>query len=110
MVALIGLERNLLDRSELLLSQRLDLLSVHLLWGLGRVDAGSLDRNDEGTSVLDKHACVQAENTRLIRLSDISKDNVDHGHQHAILLGVASVLDDRDHVGALLGHVHEVAA
>lgn len=110
MVALIGLQGNLFDRSKFLLSQGLDLLSIDLLWGLRGVDAGSLDGNDEGASVLHEHGCVKAENTRLIGLSHISEDHVHHGHKHAVLLGVSGILDDGDHVGALLGHVHEVAA
>ena len=110
MISLIWLKGDSLDWSELLLLKLFDLGSEDDLWGLDGVDAGSLDGNDEGASVLHEHGCVKPENTRLIGLSHISEDNVHHGHKHAVLLGVSGILDDGDHVGALLGHVHEVAA
>jgi hypothetical protein len=39
----------------------------------------------------------------LVWLGHVGKDAVDHGHQHAILVRVTRVLDDGNHVGALLG-------
>ena len=48
--------------------------------------------------------------SHLVRLCHISEHHVHHGHQHAVLLWVASILNDGDHVGALLGHVDQVTA
>ena len=59
-------------------------------------------------SVLDEHASVETEDTGLIGLGDISEDNVNHGHDHSVLLGVTSILNDGDHICALLGHIDEV--
>ena len=48
--------------------------------------------------------------TDLIRLSHVGEDGVHHGHEHPVLVRVSRVLDDRDNVGPLLGHVDEIAA
>jgi len=61
-------------------------------------------------SVLNKHGGVQSENTSLIGLGDIGEDDIDHRHEHSVFLGVSSVLNDGDHVGALLGHVDQITA
>ena len=53
---------------------------------------------------------VNCNNSGLIGLRDVGKDRVDHGNKHAVLVGVAGVLDNRDDVGSLLGHVDQVAA
>lgn len=62
------------------------------------------------TSVLNEHSGVESQNTGLIGLGDISEDHVDHRHEHSVFLGVSSILDNGDHVGALLGHVDQVTA
>jgi hypothetical protein len=59
-------------------------------------------------SVLDKHASVKTKDTGLIGLGDISEDNVNHGNNHSVLLGMTSVLNDGDHISALLGHIDKV--
>lgn len=82
----------------------------HLLWRLGRIDTRSLDGNDEVATVLNEHSGVETENTSLIGLGNISEDAVNHGHKHAVLLGVSCVLNDGDNVRSLLGHVDEVTA
>lgn len=46
----------------------------------------------------------------LVGLRHIGKHHVHHGHQHAVLLRVPRILNDGDHVGPLLGHVHQVTA
>ena len=60
------------------------------------------------TSVLDKHGGIQTEDTGLIGMRNIGEDNVYHGNDHSVFLGVTGVLNDGDHIGALLGHVNEV--
>jgi hypothetical protein len=107
-ITFVGLEGDSFDWAELLLSELFDLLGVNDLRGLSRIDATSLDRNNEMASVLDEHASVEAKDTGLIGLGDISEDNVNHGHNHSVLLGVTSVLNDGDHISALLGHIDEV--
>ena len=108
MVSLVWLQGDSLHGTEFLLLEALDLGSVDYLWGLGRVDARSLDGNNKVASVLDEVRGVEAKNTGLIWLGDIGEDDVDHGHEHSVLLGVSGVLDDRDNVGSLLGHVDQI--
>ena len=60
------------------------------------------------TTVLEKVVCVQAYDTGLVGLCHVGEYHVDHGHEHAVLVGVSRVLDDGDDVGTLLGHVNQV--
>lgn len=62
------------------------------------------------TSVLDEHCCVQAKNTSLIGLGDVSEDDVNHGHEHSVLLWMSSVLNNWDHIGSLLGHIDQITS
>ena len=41
--------------------------------------------------------------THLVRLGNVCEDNVNHADEHAVLVWVAGVFDDRDDVCALLG-------
>ena len=110
MISFVGLKSQLLDWSEFLLSQFLDLGSVDDLWRLGTVDTRGFNRNDKVSSVFNEHVGVEAEDSSLIRLSNVSEDYIDHGHKHSVLLGVTSILNNWDHVGTLLGHVDKVSA
>ena len=60
--------------------------------------------------VLQEVVGVDSDNTGLVRLRNISKDDIDHADQHAVLVGVTSILDDGDDIGALLGHVDQVTS
>lgn len=60
------------------------------------------------STVLEEVVSVQSDDTSLIRLSDIGKDNVDHREKHAVLVRVTGILNDGDNVGSLLGHVDEI--
>ena len=42
------------------------------------------------------------------RQSGTCEDDIHHGHEHAVLLWVARILDDGDHIRPLLGHVDQV--
>ena len=54
-ISFIGFEGHLIDRSEFLLSQDLNFVSVDNLWCDSRVDTRGLNSNDEVSSVLDEH-------------------------------------------------------
>lgn len=110
MIAFIGLQSHLVDGAEALLTEDLDLVGVDDLGGGSRVNTRGFDSNNEVSAVLDEHASVEAENTGLIGLGDISEDHVAHRHEHAVLLGVTSVLNNRDDIGTLLSHVDKVTA
>lgn len=69
-----------------------------------------LDGDDEVATVLEEELGVEGDNPGLVRLGDVSEDAVDHGDEHAVLVGVPRVLDDRHHVRPLLRHVQQVAA
>jgi len=60
-------------------------------------------------AVLQEVLGIQRHNTALIRLGDVGENRVHHAHQHAVLVRMASVLDDGYDVGALLGHVDQIA-
>jgi hypothetical protein len=61
-------------------------------------------------SVLDKHGSIQAENTSLIGLCNISEDDIDHRDEHAVLLWVTGILNNGDHIGSLLSHVNKITS
>jgi len=109
-VALVGFQGHLLNGAEGLLAQLLDLVGVDDLGSHGAVNAAGLDGDHEVATVLNEVGSVKAEDTSLIGLGHIGEDHVDHGDEHAVLLGVARVLNDGDNVGALLSHVDQVAA
>lgn len=108
-VSFVGLQGDSLDWSEPLLLELLNLGGVDDLWGESGIDTGGLDGNHEMTAVLYELGGVEAKNTGLIWLCDIGEDDVDHWHEHSVLLGMSGILDDGDDVGPLLGHVHEVS-
>lgn len=60
------------------------------------------------SSVLEEVVSVQSDDTSLIGLGNIGKDDVDHGEEHSVLVWVTGILNDRDNVGSLLGHVDEI--
>ena len=60
------------------------------------------------SSIFNEHCGVQTEDTSLVRLSDISEDDVNHWDEHSVLLRVSCILDDGDYVGAFFGHVDQI--
>lgn len=75
-----------------------------------RVDTVGLDGDDDSTAVLQEVVGVQSNDTRLIGLSDIGENDIDHLDEHSVFLRVTSVLDNGDNVGSLLGHTDEITA
>ena len=53
---------------------------------------------------------VEGNDTCLIRLSDIGKDDIDHLDEHSVLLWVTGVFYNGDDVGSLLGHTDQITA
>lgn len=110
MISLIRLKCNFLDGMEFLLSQCINLLCEHCFWRFCRVNAGSLDTYDKLTSILNELGSIQTQNSSLIGLSNICKDDINHRHQHSILLWMSGIFDDGDNISPLLGHVHQISA
>jgi hypothetical protein len=107
---LVRLKRELLVGLDVLLNHALDLGGEDGLGRGGRVDAARLDRDDDVAAVLEEVVGVEGDDTGLVGLGNVGKDDVDLAHEHAVLVGVPSVLNDGDDVRPLLGHVDEVAA
>lgn len=62
------------------------------------------------TTLLQEHVCVETNDTGLIGLGDVGKDDIDHADEHPVLHGVTSVLNNRDDVGALCSEADQVAS
>ena len=60
--------------------------------------------------VLQEHMSVHGDDTGLVRLCDIGKNDINHSDEHAVFVGVTGVFDDGDDVGAFFGDVDEVTA
>ena len=61
-------------------------------------------------SVLDEHACVQAQDSGLIWLGNIGEDHIDHGYEHSVLLGMSGVFNDGNDVSPFLCHVDKISS
>lgn len=94
----------------LLVSHLLNLTSKHNLW-LGRaVDTVGLDTDKNTAASLQEEMRVETDNTGLIRLGNVSEDNIDHANEHAVAKRVTSVLNDGNNVGAVGSHADQVTA
>ena len=109
-IALVGLQRKLLQRFEVLVLQFADFPAEDGLRRGGGIDTTGLDGDHAMSSVLEKVVRVEGHDAGLIGLGDVGEDAVDHTDEHAVFEGMARVLDDGDDVGARFGHVDEVAA
>ena len=67
-----------------------------------------LDRDDKVSAILEEVLRVEGDNAGLVGLGHVRKDRVHHGHEHAILVRVAGILDNWHDVRPLLGHVQQV--
>ena len=110
-IALVRLQRQLLQRLELLLAQLLHLSGEHGLGRGGRVDAARLD-GDHAVPARFQEVLrvvrVDAHDTRLVRLRHVREDRVHHAHQHAVLQRMARILDDRNDVRTRLRHIDQI--
>ena len=73
-----------------------------------RINTGGLDRNNNVSIILQKVVSVQCDNTGLIGLCNISKDNIDHRDKHTVLLRMTSIFDDRNNISSLLCHIDQI--
>ena len=108
MITLVRLQSELLKRVELLLSQLLYFSGEHSLSRGSGINARSLDGNHTVTTVAEEVLGINTHNTGLIGLGHISKDRINHSHEHAVLERVTSIFDDRDDVRTGFGHVDQI--
>ena len=73
-------------------------------------DITHLNGDDKVSLVLQEVGGIDGDYSGLIRLCHISKYDVHHAKQHPILMGMSGILDDRDDISPLLGHIDEVSA
>lgn len=109
-ISFVWLQCDLFLRFQFVRLQFLDFGRKHCFWLGGRVNARRLNRNDKVAAILEEMLGVQGHDTCLIGLRDIGEHCIDNADQHAVLVWVARVLDDRNNVGAFLGNVYQVAS
>jgi hypothetical protein len=110
MVTLEGFQSKLELGLDGLSSHLLDLGSEDLGGGSGTVDTVGLDRDENTAANLEEPVGVHGDNTGLIRLGNIGKDDVDHGDNHAVTSRLTGVLNNGDNVRSLGGHGDEITA
>lgn len=108
-VSLIRFKGKLFLWLDTLLPHIVNLTSKHLGRRRRRVDTVGLDGNDDCAAVLEEMVCVEGNDTRLVGLGDVGKDDVDHLDEHSVFLRVSGVVDDGDDVGSLLGHTDQLS-
>lgn len=88
----------------------LDLVGENLGGGSSAVDTVGLDGDEDTTANLEEPLSVDSNNTGLVGLGNIGKDDIDHGDDHAVAGRLAGVLHDGDNVGSLGSHGDEITA
>jgi hypothetical protein len=109
-ISFIGLQRQLLLWSQASFLHLLDLFGKDCFSWRRTIDTACLDTDNGSTSIFEEMRCVQNDDTSLIGLRNISKNRVYHSDQHSVFLRVSSILDDRDDIGSLFGHVDEISS
>jgi hypothetical protein len=103
-------QRQLLLRFYPLLSHLLDLTCKHDFRLGCAVDTVGLDRHNDTTTGLQEQVGVQADNSGLVRLSNIGEDDINHADQHSVSQGVSGVFNNGDDVGAVGSHADQITA
>ena len=83
-VAFKRFQRQLLSGFELLRCQFLDLVLENYFSRHCGVDAVSLDGDNSMATVFQKIVRVKSYDTSLVRLRDVSEDDVNHGNEHPV--------------------------
>lgn len=110
MITLEGLQSQLLLGLDLLLTHLLDLTGEHNLSSGRGVDTAGLDGDQDTTALLEEHVSVQTDNTGLVRLGNVGKDDIDHGDEHAVAERVTGILNNGDNIGTVSSHADQVTA
>ena len=94
MVTFIRLKRDLFERLEFVFPEELNFICEYDLWRDGRVDTAGLDRNDTVTAILQEVLGVEADNTCLVGLGNVGKDDIHSGDKHAVFLWCTGILNN----------------
>lgn len=109
-ISMIRLHGELLLGSEIVLLELLDLAGVDCFRGCSGINTVSLDGDDEPTVDLEEHLSVQGDNSSLIGLGDVTEDAINHTNKHSVLKRLSGILQDRDNIWSLLGHVGQITS
>ncbi len=88
----------------------LDLGGKHLGRGRSAVDTVGLDGDENTAANLEEPVGVHGNDTGLVRLGNVGKDDIDHGDNHAVAGGLTGILNNGDNVGALGSHGNQITA
>lgn len=108
--------REKLTQSELelgldgLCSHLLDLVGKDLSGRRSAVDTVGLDGDEDTTANLEEPVGVHGDDTGLVGLGNIGKDDIDHGDNHAVAGRLTGILNNGDDVGSLGSHGDEITA
>lgn len=91
MITLERLQSKLLLGLDTHFAHLVDFTGEHCLGSSGRVNAVGLDRDEDTTTCLQEERGVITNDTGLIRLSDVGKDDIHHWEQ---LMIVSDILTD----------------
>lgn len=110
MVTFVSFKGELLEGLDVLFTELGNLAGINGSSRSSRIDTVSLDGDDDMSTVLQELMSVQRDDTSLIGLGNVSKDDINHTDEHTVTLRHTGILDDGDDVGTLLGHVEQVTA
>lgn len=94
MVTLIGLQRYLLNGLELVFFQCVHFAGEHDVRGRCRIDTAGFDGDDYVAHVLKEALGVVGDDTSLVWLGDISKDDIHRGDEHSVSVRNTGILDN----------------
>lgn len=109
MVSFIGLQGQLLFRGQAIFFEFVYLVSKHNIRLICGVNTVGFEGNQELSTVFQVHMRVFRNDTGLIRLSNISENNIDHPDNESIIQRLSSIMDDWDNIGSLLGHIDQIS-
>lgn len=94
MPSLVRLQSQLLSWLDALLLHLFNLACEYRRWINSRVDTARFDGNDDVTVIFEEMMRIEGNNTSLVWLSNISKYDIDHWHEHSVFLWMTGVFND----------------
>lgn len=110
MISFIRLEGELFLGGETVFFKFVDFICEDHIGFVSGVDTVGLKGNQEFSSVFQIHMAIFRDDTGLIGLGNIGKDQVDHADQESVVSGLSSVVNDGDHVSSLFSHIDQITS